>query len=162
MCADQEYPEMYQIRTLNQANQHDWPKENREKCPMDVISTVTRVQLSLGVCLDIYLHILFLLLINSGFTTFCLCDNSFLQRQRASALSMTTGLVVKIRCSYRRDPTSISGCEPKPCFKALHATATWDQPEGPPLVPTLLLTGLLSIQGRSTLFLSQSLCTCSP
>ena len=91
---------------------------------MDVISTVTRVQLSLGVCLDIYLHILFLLLINSGFTTFCLCDNYFLQRQRASALSMTTGLVLRIRCFYRRDPTSISGCEPKPCFKALHATAT--------------------------------------
>ena len=153
---------MYQIRTLNQANQHDWPKENREKCPMNIILTVTRAQLSLGVCLGVYIHVLFLLLINSGFTTFCLCENSFLQNQRARALSLTTGLVVKIRCSYRHDPTSISGFEPKPCFKVLHAKATWDQPEGPPLVPTLLLTGLLSIQGRSTLFLSQSLCTCSP
>ena len=115
---------MYQIQTLNQANQHDWSKENREKCPMNVILTVTRAQLSLGVCLGVYIHVLFLLLINSGFTTFCLCENSFLQNQRARALSLTTGLVVKIRCSYRHDPTSISGFEPKPCFKVLHAKAT--------------------------------------
>ena len=32
-----EDPEIYQIWTLNQANQNDWPKETQKKCPMYVI-----------------------------------------------------------------------------------------------------------------------------
>ena len=61
------------------------------------------------------------------FTTFHLCGNSFLQSRRARALSLTPGLVAGIRCSHRRDPTSISGRELKPCLKPLQAEATQDQ-----------------------------------
>ena len=41
-----EDPEMYQIWTQNQANQNDWPKETRKKCPIYVIQTSMRVRLS--------------------------------------------------------------------------------------------------------------------
>ena len=57
------------------------------------------------------------------FTTFRLCGNSFLQSQRARALSLTTGLVARIRCltSVTR-PQSLTGnqnlasshCRPRP------------------------------------------------
>lgn len=67
------------------------------------------------VCLCVCPHIRFLLL-NSGFTTFCLCENS---SARARASSLTTGLAVEIWVLLPTDPTSISGCEPQPCFKAL-------------------------------------------
>ena len=71
----------------------------------------------------------FFLLINTFtcFTTFRLCGNSFLQSRRARALSLTAGLVVRIWCSQCCNPTSISGREPKPCFKLLQARATRDQ-----------------------------------
>ena len=39
-------PEIYQIRTLNQANQNDWPKETQKKCPIKVVQTATRAPLS--------------------------------------------------------------------------------------------------------------------
>ena len=53
------------------------------------------------------------------FITFHLCGNSFLQSQRAWALSLTTGVVVRIRFSHHCNPTSISGQEPKSHFSAL-------------------------------------------
>ena len=49
----------------------------------------------------------------SYFTTFCLCRNAFLQSWRAQALSLTTGLVVRIWCSHCYHPASISGWETK-------------------------------------------------
>ena len=60
------------------------------------------------------------------FTTFHLCGNSFLQSRRARTLSLATGLVARIQHSHCHGPTSISGWEPKPCFKSLQAKATWD------------------------------------
>ena len=39
---------MYQIRTQNHAKQDDWSKETRKKCPVSMIQTATRVQLSLS------------------------------------------------------------------------------------------------------------------
>ena len=58
------------------------------------------------------------------FTTFCLCGNSFLQSQRARALSLGTGLVAGIQRSHCHGLTSISGREPKACFRLLQAEAT--------------------------------------
>ena len=54
-------------------------------------------------------------------------DHIFLQSHRARALSLTSDLVARIRCSHRRNPTTITGQEPKPCFKPLQAEATGDQ-----------------------------------
>ena len=81
--------------------------------------------LSFWVCLSTH-TVFFLLLINTCFTAFCLCGNSFLQSQRARALSLTTGLVARIWCFHRCDPASISGWEARPCSKLLQAEATGD------------------------------------
>ena len=40
-----EDPEIYQIWTVNQANQNDWPKETWKKYTTKVIQTTTRAQL---------------------------------------------------------------------------------------------------------------------
>ena len=64
------------------------------------------------------------------FYTFHLNGNSFLQSQRARALSLTTGLVVRIGCAYCLDLASVSGWESKPCFKALQAKVTQDHIKG--------------------------------
>ena len=38
-----EEPEIYEIWTVNQENQKDWPKETWKKYPIKVIQTTTRV-----------------------------------------------------------------------------------------------------------------------
>ena len=38
-------PEIYQIWTVNQANQNNWPKENQKKYPIKEIQIATRVRL---------------------------------------------------------------------------------------------------------------------
>ena len=48
----------------------------------------------------------------------------FLQSCMARALSVTSGLVARIRCCHRCDPNSITGQEPKPCLKPLQTEAT--------------------------------------
>ena len=65
--------------------------------------------LSLSLSLpSVYPHGLYsFFLINSCFTTFHLCRNSFLQSQRPRALSLTTGQVARIWCSPCCDSTSI-------------------------------------------------------
>ena len=67
------------------------------------------------------------------FTAFHLCGNSFLKIQRAKTLPLATGLVARIQCSHCLSLTSISGQEPKSCFKPLQAKATRDQTK-PPLL----------------------------
>ena len=124
-----EDPEIYQIRTLNKANQNDWSKETRNKCPIKVIQTATRVRLSLSppVCLSTCTVLFFFLLINTLLVSLLsvFVGILFLQSCRARALSLTTGLVAGIRCSHRQDQTSITGRELKPCFKPLQAEATF-------------------------------------
>ena len=69
------------------------------------------------------------------FYTFHLNGNSFLQSQRARALSLTTGLAARIWGSLHCGPTSISGWKPKPHFKPLQAEAmevTSSHLHGPP------------------------------
>ena len=63
-----EDPEIYQVHTLNQANQIYWPKEKQKKRPIKVIQTTMRAQLrdTLGVCVSIHMYCtLFFLLIST-------------------------------------------------------------------------------------------------
>ena len=125
-----ENPEVYQIRTLKQANQNDWPKETWKKCPIKVLQTAMRARLSLSlpVCLSTR-TVLLLSLMNTFLVSLLsvFVGILFLQSCRARALSLTTGLVARIRCSHHRDTTSFSVWELKPCFKPLQAKATGDQ-----------------------------------
>ena len=81
--------------------------------------------LSFWVCLSTH-TVFFFLLINTCFTAFCLCGNSFLQSQRARALSLTTGIVARTWRSHCHDSASVPGWEPKRCSKQLQAEATRD------------------------------------
>ena len=70
------------------ANQNDWPKKNHKKRPIEDIQIAIGFHseiLSLPVCLSTH-TILFFLSQNTCFITFCLCGNSFLQSQKATAL----------------------------------------------------------------------------
>ena len=130
-----EDPEIYQIRILNQANQNDWPKKTRKKCPhINDLNCHKGVTFSLGlpVCLSTH-TVLFFLLINTSLVSLLsvFVGVLLLQSRRARALSLTTGLVARIWSSHCCDLTSISGQEQKPCFKLLQAEATQDQCRGP-------------------------------
>ena len=62
------------------------------------------------------------------FTTFCLFVGiHFYKVSGPGVLSLATGLVARIQHSHCCSLTSISGQEPKSCFKPLQAEATWDQ-----------------------------------
>ena len=69
-----EDPEIYQIWTVNQANQNYWSKEIWKKCPIKIIQTVTRVQLSNSESTRVFIHTYCTLFpVNkyfTGFTTF--------------------------------------------------------------------------------------------
>ena len=58
-----EGPEIYQIQTVNQAHQNDWPKETRKKYPIKVMRTARRVRLraspSEAACVSVQPPILF-------------------------------------------------------------------------------------------------------
>ena len=101
--------------TLNQANQNDWPKETQKKYPHTSDwnchegTTQDSPSESDHVSINMYCspfppnkHL-------TCFTTFCLCGNYFLQSGRARALSLTTGLMARIRCSHCWDLISVSG-----------------------------------------------------
>ena len=55
-----EGPAIFQIWTVNQTNQNDWPKETQKKCPIKVIQTAVRLwlspslSLSLPMCLSMH------------------------------------------------------------------------------------------------------------
>ena len=147
MCAlTGEDPEIYQIWTLNQANQNDWPKRTWKKCPIKEIQTATRMQLSLSLSLSLSMcpvstcTVLFFppkTLLSLYFVGILL-----LQSQRARALSLSTGLAAGVWRSHHGDPTSISGYELKPHFKLLQAETTRDQEY---IHKHLLLCGLFDI-----------------
>ena len=105
-----------------------WPKETQKECPVKVIQTATRAPLSPWALPCVYPHVLyfFFLLINTLLVSLLsiFAGILLLQSHRARALSLTTGLVPRILCSHHHDPTSITGREPKPCFKPLQAEAT--------------------------------------
>ena len=80
-----EDPKIYQIWTVNQANQNDQPKENQKKCPVKVIQITRSVQFrdspsdSAYVPTHIYCTLFPPNKYLTCFTIFCLCGNSFLQ-----------------------------------------------------------------------------------
>ena len=108
-----EDPETRQIWTLHQANQNDWSEGNRKKRPRKVSPTARRVQLRLSESARVCPHVLYFFPPDKHFPCFTtphLCGNSFLLYSRRSrALSLTTGLVVMMRCSHRHSLISISG-----------------------------------------------------
>ena len=118
-----ENPEIYQIRTLNQANQNDWPKETQKKCPHKSDSNYhegATLSLSPPTCLPTHTVLFFPPNKHfTCFTTFRLCGNSSSAKPKSQGLSPTSGLVAGIWCSHHHDPTSITGRELKPCFKLL-------------------------------------------
>ena len=88
-----EDPEIYQIWTVNQANQSDWSKETQKKCLMKVIQTAMMVPLSDPTCPETAhgsVHSSCTLCplneYSTCLTTFNLCGDSFLQSRRAGVL----------------------------------------------------------------------------
>ena len=129
MCVHtREDPEISQIWAVNQANQNDWPRETRKKCPIKVIQTATgcpSVTLSQPGHVSVHTYsTLFPLstLLASLFLFFV--GILFCKAEKPGPLSPTTGLVGRIWRSHRWDPASISSWEPKPHFKLLQAEAT--------------------------------------
>ena len=86
--------EINQIQTLNWGNHNDWPKEAREKCPIEVTEITTRAQLSLSLSLLVCLstHTVLFFPPNKHctyFTTFCLCGNTFSAKLKGQGLVTT-------------------------------------------------------------------------
>ena len=73
---------------MNQANQNDWPKEIRKKCPINEIQTTVRMKLRNfpSESAHLSIHADCTLFPPNKYFTFLLCGNSLLQSQRASAL----------------------------------------------------------------------------
>ena len=125
-----ENSEIRQIQILNQAKQDDWPKETQKKCPIKVIQTTLRAQLSLWACTCIYPHVLFFLPTKhfTCFTTFCLyVQIPFCTGDRSQSCHwplVLGGLVARIQYFHW---LHVSGQKAKPCSKPLQAEASQDQ-----------------------------------
>ena len=117
------------IQTVSQANQNDWPKETWNKYPIKVIQTAMRVQLWLSLFLSTPVaYCTFSPLINTLLASLLsvFVEILFCKAEGPGPLSLTTGQVAR-NLGLNHGPTSISGPEPKPCFKPLQIKATWDQ-----------------------------------
>ena len=104
-------------------------KENQEEMPHINDSNHHEGMTLSESALCVYPHVLYPFPPNKHFTCFIsfhLCGNSLLQNWRVKALSLTTGLIVRIWCSHCHDLASISGQESKPLFKPLQLEATHD------------------------------------
>ena len=98
-----EEPEIYQIWTVNQAYQNDWPKETWKKYPIKIIQTAIRMLLSNSLlepaCVSIHTYcILFFLLINTLLASLIsiFVEILFCKAKGPGPLSLTTGLVPRI------------------------------------------------------------------
>ena len=121
-----EDPEIYQMCSVS--GKSKWLAKGSPKEMSHINNSNYHEGLSFWVCSCVYPHTLYLFfLINTCFTIFCLCGNSFLQSRGSRALVIDYGLVARICNSHRHDPASISGWEPKPHSKSLQAKAIWDQ-----------------------------------
>ena len=102
-------------------------KETWNKCPIEVLQTSTRawprdsgsLPKSTHVSTHTYGAFFPLDEYSTWFTTFCLCGNSFLQRQKPGPLLLTTGLVARIWCSHRRDAAQSLAGNPSPAQRFL-------------------------------------------
>ena len=124
MCAHTwENPEIYQIRTQNQANQNDWPIQNVTYKWFKLLRGCDSLSESAHVSTRTY-HFLITSLLVSLLSVFV---GIFFAKSKGKALSLNTGLVTRIQHSHYCGPTSVSGQEPKPHFRLLQAEAIWDQ-----------------------------------
>ena len=106
---------------MNQANQNDWPKEHWKKYPIKVIQTATRVSLSdapylsLPLCQPTHI-ILFFLLINTSLVSLpsVFMGILFCKVEGPGPLSLATGLMARIWCSYCRDSAQSLAGNPSP------------------------------------------------
>ena len=114
-------PELYQIWTVTQENQTDWPKETRKKCSIKVIHCHEGViqwlslSLNLPMCLSTHTVLFFLsisTLLASLLSVFV--EILFSKARGPGPLSLTTNLVARIRCFHYRNLASVFGWEPKP------------------------------------------------
>ena len=123
-------PEIYQIGTMNQTSQNDWPKETWKKCPIKVSQTVMRMRFSNSLSLSLAVHpsqvlSFFLLLINSLLVSLLsiFVRILFWKAKGPESMSLTPGPVARIWYFHSRDLASISGWEPKPGSKLLQVEA---------------------------------------
>ena len=129
--------EIYQIWTVNEANQSDWPKETQKKCPVKVIQTAMRAwpgTLLLSLPLYVSTHtILFFLIINTWLVSVLsiFVGIHFCKAKGPRPLSLTAGLVPRIWCFHCHYTASISSWKPKPCSKPLQAMAAQDHSQSP-------------------------------
>ena len=122
-----EDPEISQIWTVNQVNQHDWPKATGKKYPIKLIQTITRAQLrdspfkSARVALHMYCTLF--LLINTLLALFLsvFVGIPFCKAEGPGPLSLATDLVARNWCFHHRNPAqSLAGnpapshCRPRP------------------------------------------------
>ena len=109
------------MQTQNQENKNDWPKEPRKEMP-SVSDLDYHWGSALSVSADVLIHTYSSLFpSNKHFTSFiifCVCGYSFLQSQRAMALSPANDLVARIQCSHLSGTTTLECCFKPPKTKA--------------------------------------------
>lgn len=104
-----EVPKIYQMQTHNQANRNDWKRKPRKKDPIKWLKLPWGHNcFSESTHVSVHTPVLFFLLINISLISlfFSLWEFFFLLSQRVRALSLTTSLLARVRCSYHCDPTS--------------------------------------------------------
>ena len=123
-----EDPEIYQIWTVNQANQNDWLKETQKKHSIKVTQTAWRVWLrdsSWVPHVSIHTYCALFLLMNTLLALLLSIFVGILFHKAVGpgVLSLSTGLAARIYCFYHHDPTqSLAGnlsppprhCRPRP------------------------------------------------
>jgi len=130
-------PEIYEIWTVNQANQNDWPKENQKKHPIKIIQTTMRARLrdspSESAHVSIHTYCTLFLQLNTLLASLLsrLVGILFCKAEGPRPLSLTTGLVPRISCFHCHYPASISSWKPKPCSKPLQTKAAQDHSQSP-------------------------------
>lgn len=122
MCTHTGESDIDQIRTQNQANQNDWPKETHTKCHIQVIQTTARCD-SLSLSVPMSPHIPFSNNQFTCFTTFCICGNVFF----FFAKSKGQGLVIEHWSNGWDSSTLTTMAQPQSLARNQTAEAIWDQ-----------------------------------
>ena len=115
---------MYQIWTQDQAKQDDRPQEPGRNAHESDSNYHKGATPSPPVCLSQGTVVFFLLINSSLFSLLSFfVEILFCKAEGPGPLSLTTGQVAR-NLGLNHGPTSISGPEPKPCFKPLQIKAT--------------------------------------
>ena len=122
-----EDPEINQIQTQNQAKQETGQRKPRKNAPYKWFKLPWGH--TVWACPRVYPHVPFFLLINTLLVSLLSISLWKFSSTQLTGQGLVTGhwSSARIQRSHCCSPTSISGQEPKPCFKPLQAEATWDQ-----------------------------------